>query len=202
MNRKLNFIIFSALIISLLVISCSKEENSLINKYWVKYKKAKPNYIVKFGDNGEYINYNRLNAKFSYQIIQNRIIFTDEFGEKEKFFIKIKTKNELKLSEINESGIANIDYFKAAATEDYFLGNWIRINKGSHYEITFEPGNNAIIEEVINGYIVKKEVNYSTKHDTTLFLDTLAYKFTFSGDIMDVVLKNPSGEKISLTRAK
>lgn len=202
MKRILNLFVLNTAIISLLLISCSKDDNSLTGKFWVKYKKSKPNYIVMFGDKGEYINYNRLNAKFTYQIIQNRIIFTDEFGEKEKFFIKVITKNELKLSEINESGIANIDYFKAASTEDCFLGNWIRINKGTHYELTFESGGNVIIEEEIGGYIGKKEVKYSVKGNNKLLIDSLEYQFKFTDDIMDAELVGTSGEKISLTRAR
>jgi len=130
MLKKLNIILILTIILAVMLESCSDGEDSLTDKYWVKYKRSKPNYLVKFTDDGKFINFNKLAEPIKYHIIQNRIIFTEETGEKEKFFIKTLTSHEMKLSEINDIGEMDIDYFRAAEEEDYLLGSWIKIDKG------------------------------------------------------------------------
>lgn|GEM_PF-5027987 len=194
--------ILATIFLSLFFLSsCSKDDSNLTNNYWIKYKKGKPNYIVKFTEDGKFINFNRLEDKLKYQVIQNRIIITKSSGEKQKFFIKVLTKKELKLSEINDIGSMDIDLFRVAKTNDYFLGNWIKINKGNGYKLTLEPEGTGIIEEEVNEYIATKPVKYSLVQNSIL-INNMKYEFSFSEDLMDLELTAENGDKISLTRIK
>ena len=202
MFKKFNFILVLLLLILFFLSSCSKGDDNLTNNYWIKYKRGKPNYIVKFTKEGKFINFNRLENKFKYQIIQNRIIITKSSGEKQKFFIKVLTPKEMKLSEINDIGSMDIDYFKVAEIKDYFLGSWIKINKGENYKLTLESEGEGAVEEQVNEYIAAKPLKYSIKNDSIIFLNGIEYKFSFSEDIMDLELLATDGSNICLTRMK
>ncbi|ROL61251.1 hypothetical protein D9V86_06745, partial [Bacteroidetes/Chlorobi group bacterium ChocPot_Mid] len=110
MKQKL-LTIFSAVLLIIFISACSKPNDELTTRYWIKYKKGKPNFLVKFSNDGKYINFNKLNESYKWEIIQNRLIITNSLGVKQKFFIKSLTKKELKLSEISDIGESNIDMF-------------------------------------------------------------------------------------------
>jgi len=201
--KKILALIIALVFLTLLILSsCSKNDDLLTSNYWIKYKRGKPNYLVKFNDNGEFINFNRLDDNFKYQIIQNRLIITKSSGEKQKFFIKVLNSQELKLSVINDIGTGDIDLFKVAKKNQYFLGSWIKINKGEHYKITLETDNKGILEEEVNEYIAKKPIKYSVKDEKNVLLNGIEYEYAFSDDIMDLELIAKDGNKINLTRIK
>lgn len=187
---------------SFLLNSCTKNKEELLTeKYWTKYKRSIPNYPVKFTNEGYYINYNKLSSKTKYQIIQNRIIFTNILGEKEKYFIKLLTDKELKLSEISDVGTPDIDYYMKSKPEDYFLGTWIKQTKG-HYELQMSANGDAKVEEEISGYIGKKEIKYSVRSNNIISIDGKEYIYKFSDDIIDLELTANDGSVLNLTRKK
>lgn len=200
MKQKLLTFTTSVLLI-ILIVACSKPNDELTTRYWIKYKKGKPNFLVKFNKDGRYINFNKLNEVYKWEIIQNRLIITNSLGVKQKFFIKSLTNKELKLSEISEIGETNIDLFKVAKEKDFFLGNWIKINKGNNYRLTFEYDSKAIIEEEVNEYIATKPISYIVK-DNIITLNNDDYRYKFSDDLMELELISANNEKIILTRMK
>ena len=190
------------MLLSVFFISCSESNNELTSSYWVKYKKSQPNYLVKFTHDGKYINYNKLTQSYTYQVIQNRIIITDSKGEKQRFFIKSISSNELKLSEINDAGSPDIDYFRKAEAGDLFLGTWIKISKGNHFVLTLLANAKGLLEEEVNGYIGKKEIKYSVKPNNVLAVDDKLYEYKLSEDLMNLELIGIDKNKLSLTREK
>ncbi len=201
--KKIIYYILALVVFSIpFLLSCTKNEGELTNNFWIKYKRSKPNYLVKFYEDGNFINFNKLDDKFKYQIIQNRLIITNSRGEKERYFIKVLTPELLKLSEINDIGSLDIDLFRVAAPKDYFLGNWIKINKGETYKLSIDTDGEGIVEEQVNEYIAKKPIKYSVKGNNIIFLNGIEYKYTFSSNLMDLELIGNDGNKISLTRIK
>ncbi|MFH1049753.1 MAG: hypothetical protein V1779_02345 [bacterium] len=201
--KKIILLFFALVLFSIpFLSSCTKSNDDITRNFWIKYKRGKPNYLVKFNNDGKFINFNRLEDKFKYQIIQNRLIITKSSGEKQKYFIKVLTSELLKLSEINDIGTMDIDIFKVAGSSDYFLGSWIKINKGDTYRLTLETDGKGVIEEEVNEYIAKKPIKYSVKKNNLIFLNGKEYSYSFSNDIMDLELIGKEGNKVSLTRIK
>lgn len=200
MKRELLTICMAVLLI-IIAGACSKPNDELTTKYWIKYKKGKPNFLVKFSIDGKYINYNKLNESYKWEIIQNRLIITNSLGVKQKFFIKSLTKKELKLSEISDIGETDIDLFKAANEKDYFLGDWIKINKGNNYRLTFDNDEKGLIEEEVNEYIAKKTITYKVQ-DSIISINNEKYRYRFSNDLMELELNSTNNDKIILTRMK
>lgn len=190
------------MLLSVFFISCSESNNELTSCYWVKYKKSQPNYLVKFTADGKYINFNKLTQSYSYQVIQNRIIITDSKGEKQKFFIKSISPKELKLSEINDAGSLDIDYFRKAEAIDLFLGRWIKISKGNHFVLTLSANGKGLLEEEVNGYIGKKEIKYSVKPNNVIAVDDKLFEYKFSEDLMNLEFIDIDKNLLSLTREK
>jgi hypothetical protein len=184
------------------LFSCSENSKDITSNYWIKYKKNQPNYLVKFTADGKFINFNKLAQSYKYQIIQNRVIITDEKGEKQKFFIKTLTSNELKLSEISDAGSSDIDYFRKALIKDFFIDIWRKVSKGNHNVITFLPEGKGVFEEEVNGYIGKREIKYSVKPNNFISIDNQLYQFRFSEDLINLELISDKKEVISLIREK
>ncbi|ROL58127.1 hypothetical protein D9V86_11780, partial [Bacteroidetes/Chlorobi group bacterium ChocPot_Mid] len=111
------------------------------------------------------------------------------------------TKKELKLSEISDIGESNIDMFKAAKEKDFFLGDWVKINKGNNYRLTFEYDGKGLIEEEVNEYIAKKPITYKV-NDSIITMNNENYRYKFSNNLMELELSSANNEKIILTRMK
>jgi len=190
------------MLLSAFFISCSESNEDLTSSFWVKYKKSQPNYLVKFGTDGKFVNFNKLTQTYTYQVIQNRIIITDSKGEKQKFFIKSISPTELKLSEINDAGSLDIDYFRKAEATDFFLGTWIKISKGNHYILTLLANGKGLLEEEVNGYIGQKEIKYTVKQKDVLAVDDKLFEYKFSDDLINLELIDSDKNVLTLTREK
>ncbi len=193
-----------SLILLLFIVlgSCSKQEETLTTQYWVRYKKSKPSYIVKFKRNGEFINYNNLNDKLNYQIIQGRLIISDNKGEAKKYFIKQLDDNILELSRIDELGTKDIDFYRKARKQDLFLGKWVSNNTSKFYQTTFENNQKIKIENNVNNYLAKRKYTYKLKDSNFIIIDSTQYKYKFSEDLMQLNIIESNGINYNLKRKR
>jgi len=191
--------IYLITIISLL-FSCSERNDLLTEKYWTKYKKNQPNSIVKFTSDGKFINYNKLEKNYTYKIIQNRLIITDTKGEIKKYFIKSLSNKELKLTEIIEVGDPQIDYYKQAQIQDFFLGQWIHYKNNSLYIYIFTGDTFVTIDESKENITQQKKLKYNVKNDSTIQIGSQKFKYKFENDLKKLILMTPNNETLTLIR--
>lgn len=197
---KIPFIL--TLLIFVLLSSCSNEKKNLTNQYWIRYKNSKPSYVVKFKENGEFINYNKLDVKLNYQIIQGRLIISDEKGESKKYFIKQITKDVIELSRIDELGTKDIDFYRKARQQDLLLGKWHCNNPSNFLNTTFEANNKVKIEVNVNDYLAKINTEYKLIKPDTLIINKIPYKYILSDDLMKLKLIRSNKEIFLLNRDK
>jgi len=191
---------FNLIFILIFLSSCANKQELIINKYWVKYKSNQPKLIVKFTKDGKFINYNKLEQIYTYSIIQNRLVITDSKGERKKYFIKSLTNNTLKLSEIIEVGNPEIEFYRAAKLNDYFLGKWIYAKNNTFYAYEFSGNYIVNIDETVNNITQQKKLKYTVKNDSTIQIGSQKFNFIFENDIKKLILTTPNKETITLNR--
>jgi len=184
----------------ILFTSCSNDEKTLTNQYWVRYKKSKPSYIVKFKSNGDFINYNKLNDKLTYKIIQGRLIIADKKGESKKYFIKQISNDLLELSRIDELGTKDIDLYRKAKKQDLFLGKWYGNNPSKFLNTSFEANGKVKIQVNVNDYLAKINTKYKLKDTDIIFINKTVYKFKMTNDLMKLTLTDSTGKTYILKR--
>lgn len=199
--KNIKFLISSLILLLLILGSCSKQEEILTSKYWVRYKKSKANHIVKFKKNGDFIDYDNLDDELNYQIIQGRLIISDKKGETKKYFINQINENILELSRIDELGTKDIDFYRKARSQDLFLGKWLSDNPSKFYYTTFEANGKIKIEVNVNDYLAKTNSKYKLK-DSGIIINKTKYKYKFSSDLMHLELIETNGNVYNLKRKK
>jgi hypothetical protein len=166
--------------------ACQTDKDMIQKGYWVENDAE--NSLVRFTEDGRFLNIRNPRNKIRYEIEDNSIIFN---SEDEKYELKIQTVSDMAVVLVNND--EEFTFFRANPS-DYFYGIWQGKEQSSNIEFTFAEKNNgylSIIEDT------SKHVEFFTyqlvnsemiiyKQDKTI--DTVV--FEFSEDIMNLSLIN------------
>ena len=179
-------------------VSCSDSSDPLYG-YWTRYKKGKPARVVKFEKNGRFVDLRRPDEPYTFAVVRNRLIISDEKGEKRKFFIKTLTDSLFELSVIDETGKVDIDEYRKTRQSDFFLGKW-KAKSENLAAARFESSGDLYLKYVKNDTIFEKKLTWALA-DSSLKLGEDLYFYSFSKDFSRLSLKNAkSGKTIELIR--
>jgi len=188
--------IFLSLTAFMLFVACQSKEDILQKGYWVENDAE--NSLVRFTENGRFLNIRNPESNIKYEIDGSEIIFISS-GNSHR--LKIKSATDMIVVLANNA--EEFTFFRANPS-DYFFGIWQGKGQSHNIEFSFAEKNNGyltIIEDT------SKHVEFFTyqlvnskmiiyKQDKTL--DTVT--FEFSDDLMDLSLHNKNNSKIALQR--
>jgi len=179
-----------------LIISCQSEKDVIQNGFWVENDAE--NSLVKFTEDGTFLNIRYPDNKIKYEVEGSEIIFSSE-DDVYRLTIKSASEMEIVLSKENEE----FSFFRATPA-DYFFGIWQGTDESSNIEFTFAEKNNGYLSitedttkhnEFFTYQILQNEL-IIYKQDKTI--DTVV--FDFSDDLMKLSLFNKKNSEIRLTR--
>jgi hypothetical protein len=190
------FVIIS-LTVFMLIAACQSEEDILQKGYWVENDAE--NSLVKFSEDGRFLNIRNPEIKIRYEFDGSDIIFK---SKDDSYRLKIKSASDMAVVLANND--EEFTFFRANPS-DYFFGIWQGKGQSHNIEFTFAEKNNGyltIIEDT------SKHVEFFTyqlvnsemiiyKQDKRI--DTVI--FDFSDDLTNLSLQNKNNSKISLKRA-
>jgi len=188
------------LLIAITFAACSDKESYMIGKYWVKYKKAKPQTLVKFTENGQFIRYDKLNLNQTYKFNRNRLIIADDMGKNEHYLIETMTPEEFIISKVSELNEEKVIIYRIAREEDKFLGQWLGKKNDIDVKIDFSPEEKLKYEEMVQGWEFEKDKKYIVKLNNTIIINNEVSQYSFSDDMLSLEIISESGIVYKLTR--
>jgi hypothetical protein len=188
--------IFTSFMAFVLLAACQTDEDMIQKGYWVENDAE--NSLVRFTEDGRFLNIRNPGNNISYEIDGNSIIFSS--GD-DSYTLKIETVSDMAVVLVNND--EEFTFFRANPS-DYFYGIWQGKEQSSNIEFTFAEKNNGYLSimgdtskhvEFFTYQLVNSEM-IIYKQDKTI--DTVL--FDFSEDIMDLSLTNKKNSKILLER--
>jgi len=188
------------LLIAITFAACSDKESYMTGKYWVKYKKNKPQTLVKFAEDGQFIRYDKLHLNQTYSFNRNRLIIADDSGKDEHYLIETLTPEELKISRVSELNEEKVIIYRIAREEDKFLGQWQGKKDDIDVKIDFSPEEKLKYEEMVEGWEFEKDKKYIVKLNNTIIINNEVSQYSFSDDMLSLEIISASGIVYKLTR--
>ncbi len=186
----------AAAIVFFMLSSCQSDKDLICDGYWVENDAE--NSLVKFSDDGRFINIRNPESNINYEIDGNEMIL---ISDSEKHKLKIKTVSDMEFVIGNDN--EDFSFFRATPG-DYFFGIWLGQGASKNIKFTFAEKNNGYLT-VIDDTLTHTEFFTYQLIDSEMIIykqdkgiDTVNYNF--EDELNELYLTNKNNKVIELKR--